>query len=68
MEILKQTYAGIDPEEIWDSLFAMTTLFRKTGREIANKFKLQYPVEDDKKVTAHLEHVRRLSSDAAEIY
>ncbi len=68
IEMLNQSYAGIDPEDIWDALFAMTTLFRKTGREIADKFDLQYPVEDDKKVTAHLEHVRRLPSDAKEIY
>jgi aminoglycoside 6-adenylyltransferase len=68
IEKLNQTYAGLEPEGIWDALFAMTTLFRKTGLQIAKKFNLQYPTKDDTRVTAHLEHVRRLPSNATEIY
>jgi len=68
MAMLKKTYTGIEIEKNWNALLDMISLFRKTAQEIADKFGLQYPAEDDKKVTAHLEHVRRLPADAKEIY
>lgn len=67
MEMLKKTYAEIGIEDNWNALFAMTNLFRETALEIADKFDLHYPAEDDKKVSAHLEHMRRLPPDAKEI-
>jgi aminoglycoside 6-adenylyltransferase len=68
LQSLEHTYAGLGIDENWDSLFAMGTLFRRTAQEIADHFGFQYPRHDDEKVTAHLEHVRRLPPVATEIY
>jgi aminoglycoside 6-adenylyltransferase len=35
---------------------------------MAEYFGFDYPFEDDRRVTAHLEHVRGLPRDAKEIY
>jgi aminoglycoside 6-adenylyltransferase len=44
------------------------TLFRKTAIPVAEHFGFEYPFEDDRRVTAHLEYVRSLPREAMEIY
>lgn len=46
----------------------MGQLFRKIALVVAAHFDYEYLEDDDTKVTAHLQHVRRLPEDAEEIY
>jgi aminoglycoside 6-adenylyltransferase len=46
----------------------MGQLFRRTALVVAEHFGYEYPEGEDAKVTAHIHHVRCLSSDAKEIY
>lgn len=62
------TYADADYERMWDALFAMCGLFRETAAEVAAYFGYAYPFEDDRRVTAHLQHVRGLPRDAERMY
>ncbi|MBW7475482.1 aminoglycoside 6-adenylyltransferase [Paenibacillus oenotherae] len=62
------TYPAADYERIWDSLFLMCDLFRRIALYVADHFQYEYSFEDDKRVRAHLSHVRRLPKDAREIY
>lgn len=68
MRWLEQTYSGLDFEENWEALFAMSDLFRKVGTRIAEKFGFDYPSEEDRRVTAYLKHIRQLPRNASEIY
>lgn len=68
IDVLKSTYTGINIEQNWNALLTMGKLFRKMALEIAKQYNFQYPKSDDEKVTAHLEHIRRLPSDATDIY
>lgn len=63
-----QTYADGQYANIWDSLFAACGLFRRTALALADKYGLPYPHEDDRRVFAHLLHVRHLPKAVAEIY
>jgi aminoglycoside 6-adenylyltransferase len=58
------TYSNGDYESIWDGLFTMTELFRKTARTVADHFGFSYPFEDDRNVSQHLKHIRNLPEDA----
>ena len=66
--LFEQTYADADPTNTWNALEAMCDLFRQTALQIANHFGLEYPHEDDQRVSAHLHHVRILPKDATTIY
>ncbi|MDN4525820.1 aminoglycoside 6-adenylyltransferase [Fictibacillus sp. NE201] len=63
-----KTYPDGDYETIWQALFEMGSLFRKLACELAVQFGFVYNEEEDTKVTAHLEHVRRLPSNAKIMY
>jgi len=67
-DLFLKTYSDADPEHIWDSLFAMCDLFRRTAVPLAEHFGYEYPFEDDRRVSAHLRHVRGLPRDAEEMY
>lgn len=67
-EMLKETYAGAEYEQTWESLEIMCQLFQKTSRFVAEKFCLKYPIDDDEKVSAHLKHVKSLPKTAKEMY
>lgn len=67
-QMLEATYAGANYDHTWDALFAMCDLFERIAVPVADHFGLVYPYADAKRVRAHLEHVRRLSGDATEIY
>ncbi|MBN2146546.1 MAG: aminoglycoside 6-adenylyltransferase [Anaerolineales bacterium] len=67
-ELLMQTYSDADPAHTWDALLAMCSLFRKVAIRVADYFGFEYPYGDDERVSAHLSHVRRLPSDAQEMY
>jgi aminoglycoside 6-adenylyltransferase len=66
--LLLQTHAGPGYEATWEALFAMVALFRQAALAVAENFGFEYPHAEDRRVSAHLEHVRRLPRDAQEIY
>jgi aminoglycoside 6-adenylyltransferase len=67
-ELLMRTYVSSGYEDTWEALFNMSKLFRKTAVPLANHFGFEYPFQDDRRVSAHLEHVRKLPKNAAVIY
>ncbi len=66
--LLQNTYCHADYPCTWQALFNMTDLFRMTAQDVAQHIGLTYPMEDDKRVSAHLWHVKSLPRDAGEIY
>ena len=65
---IKITYADAESENIWKSLFAMDSLFRKLAHNVADRFRFNYPQGDDDRVSAHLRHVQTLPRNAGVIY
>jgi aminoglycoside 6-adenylyltransferase len=64
---LESVYCGANFEDIWKSLFAMGSLFRKLAQSVASHFGFQYPQQDDDNVSAHLRRIKDLPKDATEI-
>jgi aminoglycoside 6-adenylyltransferase len=54
--LLQATYA--DAERSWDALDAMTALFRRSARDVAERHGLTYPEVDDERVSALLRRMR----------
>ncbi len=67
-DLLQKTYVDASYEHTWDALFTMCDLFRRVARPISEHFSFDYPHGDDRRVSAHLEHVRFLPKDAQEMY
>jgi len=67
-ELLLRTYAAGDYEASWEALESMGKLFRKAAKEVGAHFGYDYPEEEDRKVSQHLKHVRKLPRDAKEMY
>lgn len=65
---LLSTYAGGSYDDVWRALFAMVNLFRSTAIFVADQLGFEYTSEEDERVTAYLEHIKRLSPNATEIY
>ena len=65
---LEKTYVGADYDNTWDALFMMCDLFRHIAKAVATEFDFNYPDDEDRKITAHLKHVRSLPEDAIMIY
>jgi aminoglycoside 6-adenylyltransferase len=65
---LLQTYSGANYDQTWDALLTMGDLFRDAALTIAEDLGLDYPHEDDRRVSAHLQHVRSLPKGAREMY
>jgi aminoglycoside 6-adenylyltransferase len=66
--MLQATYSGPGYEETWEALMASCGLFRTVARRVAENRGLEYPEDDDERVSAHLVHVRSLPRDARSIY
>jgi len=66
--LLQKTFSDASYENTWDALFNTCDLFRRVAIPIAKHFGFDYPFDDDRRVSAHLEHVRTLPRDAKEIY
>jgi len=67
-DLLQKTYSNASYEKNWEALFAMGVLFRKIAVLVAGHFGFDYPFDDEKRVSAHLEHVRTLPRNAKEMY
>jgi len=57
---LVETYAGGDIEELWESLFRTTALFRKAAIRVAESLGYEYLHDLDKRVTIYHQTVRAL--------
>jgi aminoglycoside 6-adenylyltransferase len=66
--MLLKTYADARYENTWEALFATCDLFRRVAIPLAEHFGFEYPLADDRRVTAYLQHVRWLPEYAREIY
>ncbi len=66
--LLEKTYADASYENMWEALATMGNLFRITALRVAEHFNFDYPYGDDEKVSAHVQHVRRLPKQATEMY
>ena len=66
--MLLKTYSDARYENTWEALFTTCDLFRRIAVPMAEHFGFEYPFEDDKRVSAHLEHVRALPRDAKDMY
>ncbi len=67
-EMYLQTYADANYGHLWDALFAAGDLFRLLAINVADALGFQYPYDDDRCVSAHLEHVKELPRNAREMY
>jgi aminoglycoside 6-adenylyltransferase len=67
-ELLLKTYSDASYESTWDALLATCDLFRRLAIPITEHFGFEYPSEDDRRVSAHLEYVRTLPREAKELY
>lgn len=67
-EAFAATYSDADYEHIWTALFTMADLFRDVATDVAEHFSYSYPLEDDRRVWKHLQHVRFLPPDAKGVY
>jgi aminoglycoside 6-adenylyltransferase len=67
-ELLLKTYADAGYDHTWEAVFRMGELFRILALSVADHFGFEYPHGDDKRVSAHLRHVRQLPKGAREIY
>jgi aminoglycoside 6-adenylyltransferase len=65
---LQKTYSDANLEHTWEALFAMGELFRVAAKFVGRHFQYEYPGGDDRRVSAHLEHVRTLPRSAGEMY
>jgi len=61
---LERTYAGADYGEMWEALFEAGSLVREIGVEVADALGYDYPLEDDRRVSAYLKKVAALPRDA----
>lgn len=64
---LEETYSDANFENIWESLFMMGKLFRRTAKVVASHFGFQYPQQDDDNVSEYIRKIKNLPTDAKEI-
>jgi aminoglycoside 6-adenylyltransferase len=67
-EMFEKTYSDVAYDNTWEALLTMCDLFRIAALAVSEYFGFEYPHEDDKRVSAHLEHVRGLPKNAKEMY
>lgn len=66
--LFESTYAGPGYDVTWDALLAMGNLFREAATKVSRHVGGEYPADDDRRVTAHLQYVRRLPAGAQDMY
>jgi len=66
--LYKETYSDYHYNNFWNSIFVTCELFRTLAQDVAEHLMFTYPIEDDKKMTEFLKHVKQLPVDALGIY
>lgn len=61
------TYSGSKPEELWDSVTAMCTLFDETAGQVAKTLDFKYNIQEAKASMFFLENAKNLPQDATEV-
>ncbi|WP_067724873.1 aminoglycoside 6-adenylyltransferase [Oceanobacillus damuensis] len=67
-EMYKKTYSDYNYKNFWSSIFFTCELFRTVAKDVAEHLLFPYPIDDDKRMTKFLEHIRQLPADAQGIY
>ena len=67
-DLLLETYSEAGYQQTWQALIHMGSLFREVAQPVAERFGYDYPRDEAARVSSHLEHVRSLPPDAAEMY
>lgn len=62
------TYSAAETEACWEAVGRMCSLFEKTALYVGERLGYAYNMEEGKNCQSFLEHVRRLTKDAEEIY
>jgi aminoglycoside 6-adenylyltransferase len=60
LEDLAQTYGGIQPDELWQSLYRTRDLMRKVALEVAALLGFQYPQGIEEKAMAYVAEIRQM--------
>jgi hypothetical protein len=55
-------------KNFWSSIFATCELFRTLAKDVAEHLLFTYPIDDDRKMTEFLEHIRQLPDNAEGSY
>ena len=63
-EAYLRTYSGPGYPETWEALFAVLSLVRTVGLDLAQFLGCEYPLEDHRRILAYLRRVRALPRDA----
>ncbi|MBT2737896.1 aminoglycoside 6-adenylyltransferase [Bacillus sp. ISL-7] len=67
-EMYEETYSDDNYENFWRSIFVTCELFGTLAKDVAAHLLYIYPIEDDKKMTKFLKHIRKLPVNAKCIY
>ncbi|MCL1823261.1 MAG: aminoglycoside 6-adenylyltransferase [Oscillospiraceae bacterium] len=67
-DMYRASFPSADYDAVWYSLFKAGDLFRGVALGVGIHFGFTYPHDDDRKVCAHLKHIRKLPKDAKGIY
>lgn len=67
-KLLLQTYSRADYTQTWEALLTMCDLFRRVAIPLAEHYGFPYPSDDDRRVFAHLQHVRALPRTTSQMY
>lgn len=59
---LMSTYPQGTYEAVWNALFTALDLFRGTAKEVAEQLNYEYPLDDDRNVTAYLKRVQQMET------
>ncbi|MEC0333196.1 aminoglycoside 6-adenylyltransferase [Paenibacillus sp. FSL R5-0527] len=59
---LMSTYPQGTYDAVWHALFTALDLFRGTAKEVAEQLNYEYPLDDDRNVTAYLKRVQQMET------
>ncbi|MGV3465073.1 MAG: aminoglycoside 6-adenylyltransferase [Heyndrickxia sp.] len=67
-EMYEKTYSDNQYDNFWDAIFVTCELFRVLAKDVADNLSFTYVRKDDQNMTKYLEHVRKLPTDAKEVF
>ncbi|MCL2698307.1 MAG: aminoglycoside 6-adenylyltransferase [Oscillospiraceae bacterium] len=67
-DMYKASFSGAEYDAVWKALFKAGDLFRAAALGVGVHFGFTYLHEDDRRVSAHLKHIKALPKNAKEIY
>ncbi|MEE4195050.1 MAG: aminoglycoside 6-adenylyltransferase [Anaerolineae bacterium] len=60
LEELSQTYNGVEPEALWDSLYRTCDLMRKAALEVGEHLGFDYPESIEQKAFSYIAEIRQM--------